>query len=482
MVILPTEKRFDWKYPPVMLFSIVFINILVFFLYQSGDSMKLEQAHSLYVTSGLLEKEWDAYRYYLSTEVKDNETLEAAEELHDSEDYYTLSMTILIDRNFYPWLEHHSEQLSFDGYDLNDTWEYWRELRSKVNELVDSISIFQFGLTPGDVSPITLISHQFLHGDFMHLLGNLFFLLLSGFAVEAAIGSRLFLALYLASGVAGGLLYALLDRSGGAPLVGASGAISGVMAMYLGIFKLRKIEFFYWIFVFAGYFRAPALLILPIYVGKELFEYMTNTDSNVAFMAHAGGFVSGAIMTLAVHYLKPQLIDRQYVEEDQSIDPQREARAQLYQLVEETKFQTALKQLDSIEQRYGTDFELQLLRFNLQRILGRKDRAQGFQTLVSARPGSEQELHRVAEAWAANPSLQGGIPAIDQIKLAIQLANPDNLSLAENILQSNYDASQPNSDIGILARKLGHLFSERREKKKADHYNSIADHCLAGIR
>lgn len=480
MVILPTEKRFDWKYPPVMLFTIVFLNILIFFLYQSNDPVKVGQAQTLYLESGLMDKELDAWFQYLKQEKDDPEALETAQELYDSEDYYSLAVTILVDRQFYPYLESHSDALSFDAYDLDDTWQTWRKKREQVNHLIDSVSVFRFGLTPNDLSPVTLISHQFLHGDFMHLLGNLLFLMLSGFAVEAAIGSKLFLLLYLASGVAGGLLYAFVDRVNGAPLIGASGAISGVMAMYLGIFRLRQIEFFYWIFIFAGYFRAPALLILPIYIGKELTDYFSSPDSNVAFMAHAGGFVSGGIMTLAVHFIKPSLINREYVEEDQAVDPRREALAVIYQLVEEIKFSAALKQLQAFEQDFGLDFDLQLLRFNLQRALGRKDRSAGFNAIMRIRPQNDQQLQRLAEAWSSNPALQKSIDAAEQLKLAMHFSTLDHFPLAEAIFSHCYHKDRPDSDTGILARKLAYLFGERKDKSKAQYYGEIADHCLAG--
>ena len=64
--------------------------------------------------------------------------------------------------------------------------------------------------------------------------------------------------------------------------------------MYLALFRMRRIEFFYWLFVFVGYVRLPALVVLPLYIAKELYFYFADPASNVAFLAHAGGFVVGA--------------------------------------------------------------------------------------------------------------------------------------------------------------------------------------------
>ena len=481
MVILPTEKRFDWKYPPVMLFSIVFLNVLVFLLYQSNDPAKLAQAQSVYVSSGLIDNEWNAYLTYLEDEKKDPEALQAVKEQREKNDLNALSSEILLDQKFYPFLLNKPDLIEFDPYDASDTWEHWRSQREKVTALVQSISTLRLGLSSSDLSPVTLITYQFLHGGLMHLLGNLFFLVLCGFAVEAAIGSFLFLFLYLASGVAGGLLFVLTDHSGGMPLIGASGAISGVMAMYLGIFRLRKIEFFYWIFIFAGYFRAPALLILPIYVGNEVISYFSDGDSTVAFMAHAGGFVGGAILTLAVHFIRPSLINREYVFEDQSSDPRREARAEFYKLVEEVNFPAALKQLAEIKQQFGLDFELLLQRFNLTRALGVKDKSGAFSDLMRRIPDGDHELARLADAWSSNPTLQGALGHGEKLELGLRFSTIHWFPLAEQIFAAIYQPGHPDKDVGIFARRLAIVFGERQDDKKRTHYSEIADTLLANV-
>ena len=167
--------------------------------------------------------------------------------------------------------------------------------RIKAHEKMMTLSTFTYGLTPDKNHLFTYITHQFLHGDIFHLLGNLLFLVVCGFAVEAAVGHLMFVLLYVLAGVAGGVLHVWFNSHSTVPLVGASGAISGVMAMYLMLFRWKKIEFFYWFFIFVGYFRAPALMILPFYIGKEFYYFYTDTSSNVAFMAHVGGFVAGTV-------------------------------------------------------------------------------------------------------------------------------------------------------------------------------------------
>merc|ERR1712000_87155 len=101
----------------------------------------------------------------------------------------------------------------------------WLEGRSEIREQIASISYLRFGLQPNDLSIPDLLIHQFLHGGFMHLLGNMVFLMICGFVVEAAIGHIAFLAFYLIGGVAAGLTHSLINIQSDTPLVGASGAI-----------------------------------------------------------------------------------------------------------------------------------------------------------------------------------------------------------------------------------------------------------------
>ena len=124
MIVLPTEKRFDWRYPPIMLFSIVFLNILVFFLYQSNDEHKFEQAINHYQNSGLLRMEWPAYQNYLELE-GETEELKLYQQQYAEKYYHQIIYSAAWDKNFYDYLLEHADQLKVDLYDENDNWHNW---------------------------------------------------------------------------------------------------------------------------------------------------------------------------------------------------------------------------------------------------------------------------------------------------------------------------------------------------------------------
>ncbi len=146
---------------------------------------------------------------------------------------------------------------------------------------------------------ITIFSSMFLHGDIMHLAGNMLFLWIFGDNVEASFGHVKFLLFYIICGIAAAFAQAALELSSGIPMIGASGAISGVLAAYMFMFPQAKVLTFVWLLIFIRTILLPASLILGIWFAIQLFSALSSgggADGGVAFMAHIGGFVAGALL------------------------------------------------------------------------------------------------------------------------------------------------------------------------------------------
>ncbi|KAA5606965.1 rhomboid family intramembrane serine protease [Roseospira marina] len=149
-------------------------------------------------------------------------------------------------------------------------------------------------LVPAYVTPLTAM---FLHGDLLHLGGNMLYLWIFGNNVEDAMGSLRFLAFYLIAGFAATALHVLQDADSIAPMVGASGAISGVLGAYLILFPWARV--FVW-FGFVFVFWVPAIFVLGLWFGLQALSLLsdpTGAESGVAWWAHVGGFVVGLILT-----------------------------------------------------------------------------------------------------------------------------------------------------------------------------------------
>jgi membrane associated rhomboid family serine protease len=146
----------------------------------------------------------------------------------------------------------------------------------------------------------TLLTHMFLHGGWMHLAGNMLFLWIFGDNLEDQMGHGGFAAFYLISGLAAAGLQIALDPVSLVPMVGASGAIAGVMGGYLLMFPKARVDVLIIIVIFFRIFALPAWLILGIWFGLQLFSGLsTPTDGGgVAYWAHIGGFLAGLALTL----------------------------------------------------------------------------------------------------------------------------------------------------------------------------------------
>ena len=160
---------------------------------------------------------------------------------------------------------------------------------------------------PSHLALLTLVTSQFVHAGFLHLGGNMLFLWVFGRAVEDRLGSPLYLVFYLAAGCLAGLVQCIVSPADGEPLIGASGAIAGVLGLYFVSYPtawtrvLVPILFFFWAF------DLPAVLVLAFWFASQFFigvaaitHASRATSGDVAVWAHVGGFVFGAIVAFAV--------------------------------------------------------------------------------------------------------------------------------------------------------------------------------------
>ncbi|MBM7063114.1 rhomboid family intramembrane serine protease [Pseudomonas sp. UL073] len=299
MLILPAEHPLDWKKPPVLTLLLILLNVLIYFAYQGGDRERQEQAVRVYLDGGLLNRE----RAMFLDDFSQRRELDAGEQRAVAGlPRQQLAGLALSDLNFEQRVHHDP------AYQADPAWQ---QARQRAEAARDRISAYRFGFIPAKFSVQGLFGAMFLHGDFGHLAGNMLFLFLFGFALEIALGRWLYLGLYLASGVASHLLWWALD-----PVwvtgVGASGAIAGLMGMYLGLYGLRRINFFYWLGPLFGYFRAPALWILPVWMGKELYGLLL-ADDHVNYYAHLGGMGFGFLAVWLPRQFGRLRVDEDYL-------------------------------------------------------------------------------------------------------------------------------------------------------------------------
>jgi membrane associated rhomboid family serine protease len=200
-------------------------------------------------------------------------------------------------------------------HNLVDAWDAKMRLMEKVSELqaeMDSLGVKyaelhstsiqeRYAFTPAHPRAITYLTANFLHGGWLHLIGNMWFLWLAGFVLEDVWGRPLYLAFYLIGGAAALQFHAWTNPGSIIPCVGASGAVAALMGAFLTRFPKMKIEMA-WLFFFRIYrFKACAYWLLPMWVLSEVFYgSLVGRAGGVAHWAHVGGFLFGALAAFAL--------------------------------------------------------------------------------------------------------------------------------------------------------------------------------------
>lgn len=503
MIILPVEKRLKWNKAPYVLFSIVFINVAIFFFYQMNDTEKYTKAAELYYQQNLDKVEVPIYLEYVELP-ENSEQKKTLDDLYDQtfqeeltyeeqESLETLGFesnqdieqqirkyryrqivvpVILQDSEFYDYLQAKPEL-----FDSTKEYDSWQENRKPVNKLIEDSSSMKYALVPAEQNWFTFISHQFMHGGLMHLAGNMFFLIVCGFAVEAALGHLRFLIFYLICGALGGLAHVMSDTNSIIPLVGASGAISGVMAMYMGIFRLQKIEFFFWVYVIVGYFRAPALFILILYIAKEIYFYYFGPEG-VAYMAHLGGFIAGIILIIGVLIFKRDFLDNEYIETDDSIEPEQLEQAQIKSALEKMHFKKALDLVSSAVKTGSSDNKYHrdnvLLTAKLLQLVNDEHKDSSVVKLLADNKPQVEELDDYLAIWTKIKN-KDQTPPEARLKLGISFIELEDISVSENIFITLAKQKFKDTKMSVLAGRLAYHYDRLQQTDKAEYYLKLAD-------
>lgn len=195
----------------------------------------------------------------------------------------------------------------------------------------------RLGFVPGEPRLPAVFTSMFVHAGWLHLLGNMLFLFLTAPFVEDVFGRPVFAALYLLSGAAAVCAHVAKDAASLAPLVGASGAVAGVMGAFLVRLAAARIQFLVlpvpllWMVRFKVFL--PAFVVLPLWLVQQVWYAHAFPDAPVAFWAHVGGFVFGALGALVIkvtdleaRWINPAIEKETTLAQDPSLERALEAR------------------------------------------------------------------------------------------------------------------------------------------------------------
>ncbi|MDO4769284.1 MAG: rhomboid family intramembrane serine protease [Brachymonas sp.] len=309
---IPVEHKPSLKSPPWMTIALIVINVLIYFGWQVGEETAVRKAAHAYAKTTLPALELPRLVTYLKYQGSQNpdtysdELIKQVEKDVEEKEYADLYV--------FMWEEHQFRHDLLAGLVIgpeDEDYAAWQQARQafKAREPKAFTTHWaqDYALQSMDEvwqRPVTLLTNTFLHGGFLHLLGNMVFLFIFGFTLEKTLGAGLYLGSYLLAGLGASAIAAWAYAGNGGYGLGASGAISGLMGMYAVLYRLQRIRFFYYILFYFSYARLPALVMLPVWMAYELVQSAVS-DSNVAYMAHFGGLLSGAVLMAVLSTLRP---------------------------------------------------------------------------------------------------------------------------------------------------------------------------------
>jgi membrane associated rhomboid family serine protease len=360
MLIIPLARKLDWRRPPLITLLLILANLLIYAVSENRDQQSFERAVRYFLHSPLAQIEPPLYIRYLHDERSLEEEQRLREALRQGEDGVVEVLEAIQDDPGFLALLHASRIVTPSA----PRYAEWRNARSEFDRLWQGRVAERYGFVPAHHAALTFVTCQFMHGSWEHVIGNMVVLFVVGFMVEAALGWWRFLAGYLLTGVAAAAVFWAAHPDSSTPLIGASGAVSGVVGMYTAIFGLRRIDFFYFVLVYFDYVKAPALIVLGLWVGNEAFQLLTDSESHVAYLAHIGGLVSGALLIGAARLVQTARLTRFLAE----VDADSSAKAQYQRaLTLPEAFDAACAILDRLVDSHPDDLELVLQSYNVAR-------------------------------------------------------------------------------------------------------------------
>lgn len=362
------------------------------------------------------------------------------------------------------------EQLKRPDRGMEDAWdtrmrmtEDGGDLQGEMNTLsleytrLKSQSITeQYAFIPASHSAISYLTANFLHGGWLHLIGNMWFLWLAGFVLEDAWGRGIYSAVYLVSGIVALQFHAWMYPNSLVPTLGASGAVAALMGAFLICFPTLKIEMA-WLFLFGLRFRfhrfkMAAFWLLPLWLLMEVCSgFILGESSGVAHWAHVGGFVFGAVAALGIRYSGLEKKMNDAIEDKISITSAPEI-AEATELMHSFKTDEALAILQPYFEQNPTSIDACLL---LQQAYIRKGDLESHRTALAKLCDLHLSAREYEAAWKDYEEFLeadgGGLPPgtwFELCRAAEQIGKPDR---AYSEFQS-FAATYPNEKQSLQAQ------------------------------
>ena len=475
-MFLPLDRKPDWRHPPIITLLLILANLACFLVVQINDDQYRHDALNYYLSSDLAEIELPAYRRYLENPAN-HTAFPGSIDYLDTQDSSTESILLsmlIVDGPFLQQLE--NEKIIKPG---DPGFNEWRTQRAQFEALLNRSLEFRFSQINIHPSVLTIISAMFIHADAGHLIGNMIFLFLFGFVVEITLGRTLYLFAYLFSGLMSGLFYLALEPDSAFLAMGASGAIAGLAGMYTALFGLRKIRFFYTLLFYFDYIRAPAIILLPVWLGYELFSQFFMND-NVNNLSHIGGLISGAIIAWLAKKYFPS-INTEYLDANEKAQNYKVKYQQGVDALNAMEIDTARNIFMSLAEENPNNIDIMLQLYKVAKLNPQHEAIHIAAGKIFDLPGSDETtvkiLHNIFIDYVELVQPNAKLKPEQMISLALRFAANNYLEDAEKIvihLTTRATEYERNAE-GLMA--LATHYKRTNNLQKADKYLSLLLQC-----
>lgn len=458
MLILPLPAAPNWRRPPWVTLGIIVLCCFIFLFLQLKDGPVEAKAYSHYYSQGLDQFELPRYLDHLRQSGRAAQADKLEKQRHGK--HLTL-LRMQADPDF-------MQRLRRDEIVKRDEprWPQWKKARTEFEDLLGKSFTDRFILKPANPTWYSLLMHMFMHGSVDHLLGNMVILFIVGYTVEAALGGWRYLAFYLLSGLGATSADLILRSDSFVGSLGASGAIAGVMAMFVVIYGLRKIRFFYFVIFYMGTLHASALLVLPVWLGKELLQKAMNPGSNVNYYAHFCGLLTGALLAMLFRWRRGWQTAGHVIEQEN--DAERQKRIQRAEdLLAQLQFAAAARLLGQLVDEDAQDRKLLADFYQAAKMQSDASlRQRACHHVLRQKPDAVQ----TAEAWQYLVEQKAPLPPLptaEWMRLAVSWIDAGFLSPAEALLAMLVRKAGHHAGLSAQIYRLGQAFQRAGQAERA---------------
>jgi membrane associated rhomboid family serine protease len=467
MFLIPFIKKPDWGRPPVVTLLLILINVVVFAGFQAGDDRIWERAGDYYRARIELPR----YAQYLAERQRDEE-LRRFKRLADEPGAQEFANALMErDAAF-------MRELRAGHIIQPDVPEYatWKAQRARLDEFTAKLVTERFMFHPDRPDPITWLTSMFLHGSWGHLIGNMLVLAVTGYIVEEVLGRKRYLIGYLLCGLGATAMYWAFHFGTSASALGASGAIAGVMGMYSVLFGLKRVNFFFSLLFYFDIRRAPAIILLPLWVANEVFQWLY-ARGPIGYEAHIGGFLTGGVLAALFRWRHKIALDAYHSGLGApEIERERRARqlSRARQHVANIELDKALAIYEGLLAAEPNDRELMLFAYRAARQRPESESYHKAARRILDLPGKdERTAELVHETYTeylklAKPAVR--LTTIQWLTLARRFCDDGQVLDAERIVSALLASASPPPELPALMLRLAHACHQTRDTERGGRW------------